>query len=202
MRSRGKLSSVLLGMVFMLSLFGGGSVAIARNGVGPSNDPDQPPVGLPIEPRKYLKMREHQVALYRGAPFKLAYNARALAIQQMFQQQAAQKGSLPAPATIPVWSPIGPAPIPNGQVAGGATNIPVSGRVTAIVVDPTNANLIYVGTAQGGVYRSSNAGVATPTWTPLMNSALSLAVGALALDPADHTKLYVGTGEGNFSLDS
>ena len=70
------------------------------------------------------------------------------------------------------------------------------------MVDPLDANLVYVGTAQGGVYRTSNASAATPTWTPLMDNADSLAVGALALDPADHTKLLVGTGEGNFSLDS
>jgi hypothetical protein len=175
---------------------------VAKNSVRDNDDPDKPPVGLEIPPRKYLRMREHQIALYRGFPFKLAYNARVVAINQMLRQREALAAGLPGPDVTPVWSSIGPAPIPNGQVAGGATNIPVSGRVTAIVVDPLNANLVYVGTAQGGVYRTSNAGAATPTWTPLMDNALSLAVGALALDPADHTKLFVGTGEGNFSLDS
>ena len=187
--------------IFVISMLATAPVAARSNSA--NDDPDQPPIGHDIPPRKYLSMREHQIALYRGAPFNLPYNARQVAINQLLRQQQAQAhGGFPGPNTIPVWSPIGPAPIPNGQVAGGATNIPVSGRVTAIAVDPANANLVYVGTAQGGVYRTSNAGVATPTWTPLMDNAASLAVGALALDPADHTKLFVGTGEGNLSLDS
>jgi photosystem II stability/assembly factor-like uncharacterized protein len=60
---------------------------------------------------------------------------------------------------------------------------------------------VYVGTAQGGVYQSSNGG---STWTRLMDNAITLAVGSLELDPTDATgnTLVVGTGEGNFSGDS
>jgi len=75
----------------------------------------------------------------------------------------------------------------------------VSGRVTAIVVHPTDPNTVYVGTAQGGVYRSLNGGT---TWTPIFDSAASLAIGALALAPTNPTILYVGTGEANLSADS
>src|SRR5258708_521506 len=56
----------------------------------------------------------------------------------------------------PAWVPLGPAPIPNGQTQGRTD--PVSGRVTAIVVHPTTPNTVYVGTAQGGVYRSLDGG--------------------------------------------
>src|SRR5262249_35028124 len=65
--------------------------------------------------------------------------------------------------------------------------------------DPTNSNKIYLGTAQGGVWRSLNGGA---TWTTIFDTAQSLAIGALALAPSDPTKLYVGTGEGNNSADS
>src|SRR5438105_1356355 len=60
-----------------------------------------------------------------------------------------------APQTAP-WLALGPAPIPNGQTepadANGIslTQAPVSGRTTAIVIDPADANIAYVGTAQGG----------------------------------------------------
>jgi photosystem II stability/assembly factor-like uncharacterized protein len=103
------------------------------------------------------------------------------------------------------WSPIGPAPIPDGQTNFNNGSVdpnlprnPVSGRVLAIAIHPTNPNIVYVGTAQGGLYRTLNGGA---TWTPLMDNALSLAVGAVTIDPLDPTTLFVGTGEGNFCGD-
>jgi hypothetical protein len=186
--------------IFVVSILATSPVAVGSNRTAADEDPDQPPFGLEIPHRKYLRMREHQIALYRGFPFKLPYNGRQVAINQMLhQRQARIRHGLAGPNAGPAWSPIGPAPIPNGQVAGGALNIPVSGRVTAIVIDPANANIVYVGTAQGGVYRTLNGGT---TWRPLMDNAASLAVGALALDPSNPGILFVGTGEGNFSLDS
>jgi hypothetical protein len=73
--------------------------------------------------------------------------------------------------------------------------------VTAVAIDPTDSNTVYVGTAQGGVYQSRNGGA---TWTALMDNAITLAVGSLELDPTDLTgnTLLVGSGEGNFSGDS
>src|SRR5262249_16467034 len=73
------------------------------------------------------------------------------------------------------------------------------GRVTAIAINPTNENIVYVGTAQGGLYRSLDGGT---TWTALMDDAQSLAVGSIAIDPLDSTTIFVGTGEGNLSADS
>ena len=58
------------------------------------------------------------------------------------------------------WESVGPAPIPNGQTS--TRSDPVSGRTTAITVDPIDANVAYVGTAQGGVYRTLDGGA---TWT-------------------------------------
>lgn len=112
----------------------------------------------------------------------------------------------PFTVTAPVWTAIGPTPIPNGQtepedVNGvSLTHTPVSGRVTAIVIDPADPNTAYVGAAQGGVYQTRNGGI---TWTPLMDSATTLAVGSLELDPTDATgnTLLVGSGEGNFCGD-
>jgi photosystem II stability/assembly factor-like uncharacterized protein len=107
----------------------------------------------------------------------------------------------------PAWAAIGPTPIPNGQTIPADVNgisltqAPVSGRVTAVAIDPANANILYVGAAQGGVYKSTNGGA---TWTRLMDGAMTLAVGALELDPTDATgnTLLVGSGEANFSGDS
>ncbi len=104
--------------------------------------------------------------------------------------------SLPASLLAP-WMPLGPTPIPNGQTT--AISMAVSGRVTAIAVHPTNENIVYVGAAQGGVFRSLDGGA---TWTAIMDDSLSLAIGSIAIDPLDPTTLFVGTGEGNLSGDS
>ena len=103
---------------------------------------------------------------------------------------------IPASLLTP-WTPLGPAPIPNGQTTG--VSQAVSGRVTVIAVHPTNENIVYVGTALGGLYRSLNGG---NTWTALTDNALSLAIGSIAIDPLNPSTLVVGTGEGNLSADS
>ncbi len=109
--------------------------------------------------------------------------------------------SLAAP--LPDWVSIGPKPIIGGQTPQDfslASN--VSGRVTAIEIDPVDGS-VYVGTAQGGVWKTQNGGA---TWTPITDSLDSLAIGSIAIDrvahAAGHATLYVGTGEGNGSLDS
>jgi photosystem II stability/assembly factor-like uncharacterized protein len=91
------------------------------------------------------------------------------------------------------WIPLGPAPLSDRY---GST---YSGRVTSIAVHPTNPNIAYVGTAQGGLYRTLNGG---NTWTPLLDDALTLAVGAVAIAPSDPSMVFVGTGESNHSADS
>ena len=99
-------------------------------------------------------------------------------------------------ALLAPWIPLGPAPIPNGQTLTIST--PVSGRTISIAVHPTNPNIVYVGAAQGGLYRSTDGGT---NWTPLMDGALSLAIGAIAIAPSQPDTIYVGTGETGFCGD-
>lgn len=96
------------------------------------------------------------------------------------------------------WSQLGPMAIPNGQTQTSA-RVLVSGRVTAIAIDPTAPDTIYLGAAQGGVWKSVDNG---GTWQPKTDKEVSLAVGALALDPNFPQIVYVGTGESNGSADS
>jgi photosystem II stability/assembly factor-like uncharacterized protein len=164
--------------------------------------------------KEYLLRREQMINKLHGLPFNVPGNPRFKAIQLLRQQEAALRGSAApsgsaasgtsstsssALAVGPTWTSIGPAPIPDGQTnLIDATRNPVSGRVLTIAVHPTNPNIAYVGTAQGGLYRTLNGGL---TWTPLMDDALTLAVGAVTIDPLDPTTLFVGTGEGNFCGD-
>lgn len=157
-------------------------------------DPDMPSaLSQGMDKADYMRLREAYFEMRWDAPFDQAYNGRLEAIAQM-QRQDRELGAFTA---YGYWTPIGPAPIPNGQTTTLAT--PVSGRVTAIAVHPTNPDIVYVGGAQGGVWRSLDGGA---NWTPLFDSQATLAIGALALAPTNPSILYVGTGEANLSLDS
>ncbi len=94
------------------------------------------------------------------------------------------------------WYPIGPAPI-NGLFSGG-----VSGRASAIAVNPDNGQQVWLGTAAGGVWFSANGG---QTWKPLSDKVESLAVGAIQLADCDVdgcATVYVGTGENAIRRDN
>jgi photosystem II stability/assembly factor-like uncharacterized protein len=85
-----------------------------------------------------------------------------------------------------VWSPIGPSPIIQGSITA-------NGQVTAIAVHPNNANIIYIGTAWGGVWLTRDGG---NTWTPIFDRAPALGIGepaGIAIDPIDPSIIYVGT---------
>ncbi len=91
-----------------------------------------------------------------------------------------------------VWTPIGPTPLLSD---GGATPTKLNGRVNSIALNPNNANVIYQGSAGGGVWRSINGG---KTWTPLTDQQASLGTGkptALTIDPNNTDTLYVGTSQ-------
>lgn len=85
-----------------------------------------------------------------------------------------------------VWVPIGPSPIDQGAITA-------NGQVTAIAIHPNNPNIIYIGTAWGGVWLTKDGGA---TWTPLFDRAPSLGVGepaGIAIDPVDASIIYVGS---------
>ena len=97
------------------------------------------------------------------------------------------------------WTPIGPSVIARGQTANRAA---ISGRVAGIAVAPGGTR-IYVASANGGVWRSDDAG---QTWVSTMDgfdvnptsaASASLVCGAIAIDPAAPDRVYVGTGEGD-----
>ena len=85
-----------------------------------------------------------------------------------------------------VWAPIGPSPIDQGAISA-------NGQVTAVAINPNNPNVIYIGTAWGGVWLTRDGGA---TWTPIFDRAPSVGIGdpgALAIDPVNTNILYAGT---------
>ena len=114
------------------------------------------------------------------------------------RRQAARsetQGRLPFALTTDAsnWKSIGPRPTnPTG-------NNVTSGRISAIAVDPRDNNVVYLGAAEGGVWKTTDGGA---NWTPLTDDQPSLASGSIALDPQNPDIVYVGTGEENFAFDN
>ena len=92
-------------------------------------------------------------------------------------------------AMTTVWSPIGPAPttsaFPNN---GGFT----SGRINAIAVSPSNTQIVLIGSATGGIWRSTDGGT---TFTPVTDNQVDLSVGTLAFAPSNPNIVYAGMGD-------
>lgn len=69
----------------------------------------------------------------------------------------------------------------------------MSGRITAIDVDLKNPEIMFVGSASGGVWKSTDQGV---SWKPVFDKENVLGIGALTIDQHNPDIIWVGTGEG------
>ena len=105
------------------------------------------------------------------------------------------------------WISIGPfgMPLSNNDV--------IIGQVNAIAVHPKEANTLYIGASEGGVWKTWNGGA---NWKPLtdfnlvreivrgntnfLQSKGTSAIGAIAIDPERPDTVYVGTGSPNVAL--
>jgi len=122
--------------------------------------------------------------------------ARTRALQQIDQiERNARAGKISGRATAAqsAWKFIGPQPVayPNGYLN--------SGRVSSLAIDPRSNDTVYLGAAEGGVWKTTDGGT---TWTPLTDNQPSLAIGALTIDPSNPDTIYAGTGEEDFAYDS
>ncbi len=111
------------------------------------------------------------------------------------------------------WQTVGPTQIASQSYGN------VTGRVTAIAIDPADSsgNTVYLGTTGGGVWKSTNAAgaAASVTFTPLTDTLPvfsanagtaeipSLSIGALSMSNASgNDVLLAGTGDPNDAADS
>ncbi len=101
------------------------------------------------------------------------------------------------PPRPPRWRSLGPSYMPNGQTygSGGNNRVDVSGRISAVAVDPSDGRHILIGAASGGVWETRDGGV---RWAPRTDFMPTLATGAIAFDPSEPRIVYAGTGEGDF----
>jgi photosystem II stability/assembly factor-like uncharacterized protein len=78
------------------------------------------------------------------------------------------------------WRAIGPA------IMGG--------RIDDFAVVESNPDIVYVGVASGGLWKTVNAGT---TWEPIFDNEAVSTIGDMAIAPSDPSIIYVGTGESN-----
>ena len=116
--------------------------------------------------------------------------------------EAGSPAAAPAPLMsvslfgVPEWTEQGQAPAVGAQSVI-APNNPVAGPVESIAPHPTNANIVFIGTVNGGIWRTNNATAANPTWIPLTDQFPSLSIGSIAFSPLDATNntLFAGVGQ-------
>ena len=70
----------------------------------------------------------------------------------------------------------------------------MSGRVTSIDAVHDNPEVMYVGTASGGLWKSTSGGI---KWAPIFDKQITASVGAVAIQQSNPSVVWVGTGEGN-----
>jgi photosystem II stability/assembly factor-like uncharacterized protein len=116
---------------------------------------------------------------------RTAWPLRDPAVTTLIRERGRARGRLAAAPITSQWQLVGP------------TNI--GGRCTSVVCHPTNADRMWVGSAGGGVWSSSDGGA---RWKESWRENAPLEIGALAIDPAKPATLYCGTGEANLSADS
>lgn len=130
------------------------------------------------------KGRELYFYTMRAWPFgKIPQNSRAAAIEQI--EKMSRFGDSRRTAADDSWRQIGPTE--------------VGGRVRSIALHPTDGQTLWIGAADGGVWKSTDRGA---TWTAQMQDANAIAMGAVAVDPQNPQVLYAGTGEMSSNVDA
>ena len=168
--------------------------------------------------RDYGKERSEWFARGRILPGLSSAELRHRAYQAKMKMRAPSAaprlaGSNPALLGAGSWIPLGPVPLASDASGSGMQDYrQVAGRVTAVAIDPADptGNTVYIGAAQGGVWKSSNAVYSVANnvaWTPLTDNQATLSIGAIAIQEQqipDATKsvILAATGEANNSADS
>ncbi len=83
------------------------------------------------------------------------------------------------------WSYVGPTQVPDSS--GGA------GRVNCVEFDPNNSNILWAGTPDGGLWKSTDGG---QSWSTETDQLVNIGVTDIAIDPTNTDIMYIATGDG------
>ena len=127
--------------------------------------------------------------------------AAALSQQQPSKAPKATKAQK-QPAKKKETPPAPPPAAPKTDFAAAMKNLrfreigpaAMGGRIDDFAVVESDPSVVYVGTASGGVFKTTNGGT---TFTPIFDDQPVSTIGDLAVAPSDPSILWVGTGESN-----
>lgn len=71
----------------------------------------------------------------------------------------------------------------------------VGGRTISIAIDPIDTNVVWLGSASGGLWKSTSGGYGLNAWQYIPTGFPVLGVGAIAINPINKNEMYIGTGE-------
>lgn len=98
--------------------------------------------------------------------------------ENMRRASLARNGNGPAAD----WQPLGPNKMEE-----------MGGRMISHAFEPGNTQVIWAGSASGGLWLSENGG---DSWRPMTDQIPSTGIGAVAVNPQNPESLLIGTGEG------
>lgn len=96
------------------------------------------------------------------------------------------------------WENIGPRVITSGSVSG-ITDGEVVGAINSVAPHPSDADVMFIGSVNGGIWRTENATDASPVWEDVSDDLPSRAIGAVAYDVGDASFQTVFVGAGRYS---
>ncbi|UXI68056.1 PKD domain-containing protein [Tahibacter amnicola] len=113
---------------------------------------------------------------------------RAAASKELVDQQRAlapfRRGS------GETWAELGPSSMDMVDWTMGR----VAGRLNVVAPHPTDDSTLYIGSAAGGVWKTTNNGI---SWTPIFDSVGTQPIGSIFIEPANPNRIWVGTGDKN-----
>ena len=122
----------------------------------------------------------------------LKENARAAdqrrASLSVMRRQLVQQAEMGIRSQAEPWREIGPSSMKMGNWAMGR----VSGRINVVTPHPTNDSIVFIGAANGGVWKTTNAGL---SWTPTFVDVGSQSISALHVETGSPDNVWAGTGD-------
>jgi PKD repeat protein len=103
-------------------------------------------------------------------------------------RQARTGRSVGTRAQTAPWRELGPSSMKMGNWVMGR----VAGRINAVTPHPTNDSIVYIGAANGGVWKTTDAGV---NWTPTFVNVGSQSISAIHVEAGTPQNVWAGTGD-------
>src|SRR2546421_6747258 len=83
----------------------------------------------------------------------------------------------------------------SGNWSGIGPDQNIGGRILSIAIDPANGNNLFIGSASGGIWKSTSGGLGPNAWQHVTTNFPVLGVACIIIDPSNSNVIYAGTGE-------